>query len=492
MRKRPFALGADLLRPLVHAPLAVFVAMAAAVLVAAVVRVGVKYSFNVNEGWNAYWAATAWSGADLYPPPTALKLNTYLPLWFYLTGALGSLVGDNIVAGRVIAGAALLSNALVIFLIVRVMTGLRRDGVTAAAAFLAMSGLFYGQYLAADDPQWAGNFLMTLALLLIVRNADGEKGAIPVHLVVPLLLVAGLLKHNVVAIPASIALYLVLFRRAELPRSILWSIAGLASVCALLFLLFGSGIFASLLFPRRYDLTNAFGQAFEHLLPYVPFLGLIVYLAVQKERARRLIFIYSLVSLAQGLVLSGGFDVDVNVFFDFAIACSIAIGLLQRSVAETVGADARRLQSAFAMTAWLAITMTPVTVAAVRGFTELRDAFDSTLESSQRDDIAYIKASSGAVICQNLALCYWAGKDFRVDMNNLKMLALASPRLEAEFISKLEGCRYSLIQLSEDWDDLDEGPFTSRILEAIEKYSKEIHSSAEAYYRTPVPPCGAP
>jgi len=51
--KRPFALRADFIRLPMYAPQAVFVAIAAAVLFAVVCRIGVKYSFNVNEGWNA-------------------------------------------------------------------------------------------------------------------------------------------------------------------------------------------------------------------------------------------------------------------------------------------------------------------------------------------------------------------------------------------------------------------------------------------------------
>ena len=60
------------------------------------VRVWVRYSLDTNEGWNAYWAAAAWSGGTLYPEPLSLKLNNYLPLWFYTTGTLGALLGDNI------------------------------------------------------------------------------------------------------------------------------------------------------------------------------------------------------------------------------------------------------------------------------------------------------------------------------------------------------------------------------------------------------------
>jgi hypothetical protein len=494
MRKAPFALRADYVRLPLYAPLAVFAAIAAAVLVAIACRIAIKYSFNVNEGWNAYWAAAAWSGADLYPPPTALKMNTYLPLWFYLTGALGSLLGDNIIAGRVVAGAALLGTAGVVFLIVRAITGLKRDGMTAAAAFLAMSALFYGPYVAADDPQWAGNLLMTLAMLAVVRKASGEKGPIPLHVVVPLLLVAGLIKHNVMAVPASIAIYLLLFRTAEFPRFALWSMAGLAVVCAGLFLMFGRSVFASILYPRPYEFENAWDQAVNHLAPYASFLVVIVYLgylATRRNQAAALIFIYAIAALIQGFILSGGLDVDVNVFFDLGIACSIGIGLLQNAVARFVADETRTWRAAGALLAWLAITLTPVFAAAGNGLNEGRNIVAAIAGSPQQADVAFIKSAPAGVLCENPALCYWAGKDFSVDINTLKILVMGKPQLETDFIANLERCLYPLIQLQNDWGEQDEeGPFTDRITIALESHYSEIRRSAEANYWAPRPNCG--
>jgi hypothetical protein len=494
MGKGPFALRADVIRLPMYAPQAVFVAIAAAVLFAVACRIGVKYSFNVNEGWNAYWAGTAWSGGDLYPPPSAFKLNTYLPLWFYVTGSLGSLVGDNIVAGRIVAGAAMLSIAVAIFLIVRAMTGLRRDGVTAAAAFLAMTGLFYGQYLAADDPQWAGNLLMTLAMLAVVRNASGARGAIPIPLVVPLLLIASLFKHNVMAVPASIAIYLLLFRRAELPRFIAWSIVGLAVVCAALFLIFGSGVFASMLYPRPYDFEAALEQTVDHLKLYGALVAVVAYLgylALQRNPAATLLFIYSAVSLIQGLVLSGGLDVDVNVFFDFAIACAIGLGLLQNAIVRFVADESRTWRAAVALLAWLGISLTPVLSASGSGLKEGRDILAAMAASPQQADVAYIKATPGGVVCENPALCYWAGKDFWVDVNTLKILVSAKAQLETDFIANLERCLYPLIQLQDDWEDADGAPFTAGILTALRTHYTEVPRKAEAHYRVPRPNCRA-
>jgi hypothetical protein len=494
MRKGAFGLRADFMRLPLYAPLAVFGVIAAAVVVAIMLRIGSKYSFNVNEGWNAYFAAAAWSGADLYPPPSALKMNTYLPLWFYLTGALGSLVGDNIIAGRILAGAAMLATAGAVFLMVRAMTCLRRGGVTAAVALLAMCGLFYGQYVAADDPQWAGNLLMTLAMLAVVRKASGETGAIPIHLVIPLLLMAGLIKHNVMAAPASIAIYLLLFRTAEFPRFIVWSIVGLAVVCAALFLKFGWSVFASMLYPRPYDFDAGWDQSISYLKPYSPFLVVLIYLAylaIRRNQPATLIFIYAIASLIQGFVLSGGLDVDINVFFDLAIACSIGLGLLQNAVARFIADETRAWRAACALLAWLGITLTPVFLTFGDGLKQGREVVTAIAASPQQADVAYIKRTPGGVLCENPALCYWAGKDFWVDINTLKILVTGKPELEADFIAKLERCLYPLIQLQNDWEEEGEGPFTENIMAALEAHYLEAWRSAGANYQVPRPNCGA-
>ena len=65
-RKRPVALRADFMRLAMHAPQAVFVAIAAAVLVAVACRIAVKYSFNVQEGWNpGEPQRTIWTGLKI-------------------------------------------------------------------------------------------------------------------------------------------------------------------------------------------------------------------------------------------------------------------------------------------------------------------------------------------------------------------------------------------------------------------------------------------
>src|SRR5512142_1386199 len=70
--------------------------------------------FDPNEGWNAYFQAAAIGGGSLYHGPDRFMIDNYPPLSFYAVGYLGTAVGDNIVAGRIVS---LGSFALAIWLI---------------------------------------------------------------------------------------------------------------------------------------------------------------------------------------------------------------------------------------------------------------------------------------------------------------------------------------------------------------------------------------
>src|SRR5262249_44994704 len=98
----------------------------------------------------------------------------------------------------------------------------------------------------------------------------------------------------------------------------------------------------------------AWDQGVGHLKLYSSFLVVIAYLGyltIRRNAAATLIFIYSVASLVQGFVLSGGLDVDVNVFFDFAAACAIGLGLLQNAIARVIADEARTWRAAFAVLA---------------------------------------------------------------------------------------------------------------------------------------------
>jgi hypothetical protein len=448
-----------------------------------VCKCAVQYTFNVNEGWNAYWAMVAWTGGDLYPDHASLKLNNYPPLWSYLSGGLGNVLKDNIEAGRILASIALVGNAIIVGSIARTITGNARDAWFAGAVFLSILGLFYGNYIAANDPQVAANLFSAVAILLFLRNLDGGNRGKASNLLIPLMLVGGLLKPNVIAVPISISIFLFFYRPRELPGFALRCAIGLALVCGVAFAIWGSKFFDSVLFSRPYSGAVAGEQILSILSGYNLLLLIVPWLLAQPDPKTRLLSIYAIVALAAGILFSGGFDVDANVFFDFVIAISAGLAVFGSSILEALRRkDVRR--RGLVLSCWLAVSLVPPVLSARDGIEDIGAAFGAWMSNPQKEDVSLIRSTPGRTMCGELALCYWAGKSFEVDVNNFKMLMFSEPALEHVLASRLDACFYDLVQLNEDWDD-EEGPFTPSIIGALTAHYGNSDETDTASYRKP-------
>jgi hypothetical protein len=475
-------------------PGVVYVALALVIVAALACKVGTRFSFNVNEGWNAYWAKAAWSGGDLYPPLDGLKLNNYLPLWFYFTGALGALVGDDIRAGRAIAAIALLLDGAVIALIAREIVGAgcrgRSGWWVAGVAFVGLFGLYHQDYAAADDPQIFASLFMLIALWRVIRAIDAAPTLAEWAGVVALMIVAGLIKHNIVAAPLSIGLFLLASGRMRAVVSFVGlSIIGVALACAGLYLAYGKGIFTLLLLPRPYNIDVAWSQSLEQFKQYGLLLAVILFLAGRSDEKSRLILVYALVALALGVILSGGDGVDVNVFFDLLFCIAIGLGVMGAAVAQFVRNDAASpLRRRAAVAGWLAIALLSPSLALLSSREAITDAFTAAGDGTYAEDLQYIRATPGPVVCRDPTLCYWAGKPLTLDLNNIRGMAFARPALEDAVVGRIERCEFPLIELGDDWNDADNGPLTDRVRDAIEAHYRQVRTSKYGLYWRPT--CG--
>src|SRR6267378_3207078 len=86
-------------------------------LVKPVVRLPHKIFIDYNEGVMAYFSREAIRHGPLYQPPEAFVLNNYPPLSFYLTGTVGSMVGDLIIGGRIVSMTGFLLTAILMSLV---------------------------------------------------------------------------------------------------------------------------------------------------------------------------------------------------------------------------------------------------------------------------------------------------------------------------------------------------------------------------------------
>ena len=81
-----------------------------------VYRAFLNVEIQNNEGWNAYFADAAIGKVPLYPSPGQFITNNYPPLSFYIVGLVGRLVGDPVLAGRLLSLVAVIAIATAIVL----------------------------------------------------------------------------------------------------------------------------------------------------------------------------------------------------------------------------------------------------------------------------------------------------------------------------------------------------------------------------------------
>ena len=88
------------------------------------------------------------SGKPLYPPADSLLSNNYPPLSFYVVGIAGRVVGDNVIAGRMVALASFLAVGLAIFLVVMATTRSPSGALFGALVFGVYALMHFPDYIA--------------------------------------------------------------------------------------------------------------------------------------------------------------------------------------------------------------------------------------------------------------------------------------------------------------------------------------------------------
>src|SRR5260370_3115538 len=135
--------------------IAIAIALIAILSVSRIWLIPAHFSSDPNEGWNASKGARAIGTGPLDSGPQAITGNNYPPLSFYLVGWAGRLLGDPIVAGRIIALIAVLAVAGCIFVVVRRFSVSGSVTPTIGALlFLGFNATLFRSYLCMNDPQW--------------------------------------------------------------------------------------------------------------------------------------------------------------------------------------------------------------------------------------------------------------------------------------------------------------------------------------------------
>ncbi len=367
----------------------------------------IHFSNDPNEGWNAYQAVRAMGAGPLYPPPGSLISNNYPPLSFFIVGAAGRVIGDPIVAGRIVALLSVIGVALLLFAILRRLGARTPIPRIGALLFLALNATVLRDYLALDDPQWLGHSLvMSGVLVLVPKDAAKTPGSGPIILAALLMILGGLCKQNLIGWPIAVTLWLGWHHRRACAWWIACGVIGGAGALLAGHLVFGPAFLADLLGTARiYSLDRIVHRAGGAVLVMAVLLWW-SWPALRRgssDPRRDLIRLAVLVTVPLGVVERGGAGVHFNAHFEAAIALCLSAALAFDH-RRMVTLDRRLAEVALAA---LFVAGFALELGEVRKFPARHAAWQAMED--------HLLAVRGDVACETQALCFWAGQPFGID-----------------------------------------------------------------------------
>jgi hypothetical protein len=459
-------------------------------------------SDGADEGWNAFFAAAAVSGGHLYPDQNSYMVNNYPPLSFYLVGAVGNLLGDNIVAGRIISAVAFLVLAGTVWLAARRMNCGNRAAVFAAVLLGAYLIAFSG-YVGVNDPQLLGQAFSTGGMVLLLREPRSRQAIFWAAL---LLSVAFFVRHDLIVLPIVLTLWLLWFDR----RSAFWlAIFGLIFLIGGLIsfrLAYGTDLLLHLHSERRYVFTlqsSDLGYIWSVLTLrrwlYCCVLPLLVtgwlFVFARRDEYVVLCVIYVVAAFLIGAFFMQGEGVGNNVLFDADIALCLAAALfVSRSAKKGI------YQSSVIILAYLVVPLIcwlwAVECGAIRcnpqnladEFREVADIRYWTNPLTEEApvaarDIAFLRERTGPVLCATLELCYWADKGPLFDFFAVGEQFLLQRRGDEELVAAVKRQRFAAVAFA-SLEDLHRF-MTPNVSAAILRHYRIDHIDDEGVFLLP-------
>jgi hypothetical protein len=427
---------------------ALLVLVCAPGLLRAVLAVPLRVPLDYNEGWNAYHTAAAFSPGDLYPHRPRFFFNNYPPLSFLIVGALAR-GRDAIVAGRVVSLIAFACLLGVLFRAARLMGCSREESLFGSALFLTCT-LAFSVYIGIDDPEFIAHAVQGVGLLLIL----GEPRT-SVRIIVAAAFCAGgvFVKHNAIALPLAAGAWLALIDRPAARRLVAggaaFGLAGLATCQAV----FGSRFFSDVTAGRPYWIADVAWSTAGWAVRMPVFIAALVALQRRFRQDRDVLFcaLYASIATIAGLAFRGGEAVGWNVMFDSSAALCVSSALaLNRVSPARPGRRSRRLALAGAYA--LGLVIMAVVVAATTGTGRAWVTLDhwrapTAAAADAGRDIEFLSRADGPAACEELSLCYWAGKPAEIDFLSMRQRIRTGSRSGGEVLALIESRYFGAIQL---------------------------------------------
>jgi len=441
---------------------------------------------NYNEGWNAYHALDVANGEFLYANDFT-PLN-YPPLSFVLVAALGLIVPDYLLIGRVAAVLSLLVIAAALGSVVFRMTGSRAGGLVTGLTTIMLIAAVAPTYVGADDPQLMAHAFLMCALAIYVSFRD-EPRAGHVFVVAGLVCLGLLIKHNPIAVPLAITWDIVRHRRSLLRTWLTALLVTGGSAALVLQIWFGNAVWEALLSPRQITSRQWADVTFDTLryswIWVVALSGFMV--RVTGDRQLGILTRLLIVAAATGALMAGGIGTYRNVYFDVFFALAMLVG------AHLTGSSSKQSRSAVLLA--VVIIVTGAGWVRVRWPSQERVNAAYKVAVGTQESASVLKTIPGPAFCQQPLVCYLAEKKFEYDAFLVTQRIAAGSIAERDVVALFENRRFAAVHVDEVIPEIFERAektavpllvgehFTRNILVAIRRnYALKHTSAAGAVY----------
>jgi hypothetical protein len=276
-----------------------------------------------------------------------------------------------------------------------------------------MAGSF-NRFVAMNDPQLFAQLIMGIALVwFMAREARGEGVELPILLMV----FAGFIKHNIVVIPATTMLWLVLcdWRRALQP--ILVGVLGAGLGLLICIAVFGDAFLLNLLATRYYRFLRVLENVgrLQWVLPAMIVWAIWAWHA-RNTAAARFTALYIGIGLFFYFVQWAGEGVVDNAQFDLVIAVAIGLGVAFDRIGDIDRArSVEHMRSVVILVLVIRLLATGRVESALILFSpDYRAAFPQHAVIVARET-ERVRGIKGDVWCSNKVVCRLAGKPFAGD-----------------------------------------------------------------------------
>jgi uncharacterized membrane protein len=404
-----------------------------------------------NEPWNAFLADAAFGAGPLYPPFEGLTGNNYTPLSFYILGGLQRLGGDAVYSGRILSILSTIGIGAAIYALVRMWGGTRASGAIGGLWFIATMSAFYPIYVGLNDPHLLGLAVMCAGFVWFFHLWRTGRAVEPAVL---LMVVAGFIKHTLVAPPLTAVIFLML---QDWRRSLRAAIVGATAAAAgllLCHLAYGPDFFADLLLPRVTSLHRSIASL-DRLRFIVPALAIgCVWAWFDRASAAAKLFInLAITTFVSNFLQKMGVGVDDNAGFELTVAAAFGLGMAFTRLPELL--PFKRWSPE--VTRWCLLGIVAVRLAMMVNLEPLAVLLSPHYRATvaAHADVAKAEARRVAalpetkVYCSVSTVCRMAGKPYVLD--NFKQQTLIELGLftQAELKEKLR--RAGIRQEEVDW-----------------------------------------